>query len=927
MTPLRAGGPAQVFMAVDHQAGREVELTLFDPACAGADAWAGFARVIIAATAAKIPGLVLPRGVTRTAPTPPSCLADPQMARGLDRRAEQGPTPWRRALQLCERVAEIVERAHAATGAAHRALTSARCVVTAREEVKVLDFGIAELAPGHADDSPYRAPEQQQAAGGPPSDVYAIGVMLHELLTGQRAPAGPLPPWSPPADAPPELAELLTRATAIAPEHRHPDPAALRTAMRAVLDADAKAAAARAVAEAEAAEARAVAEAKAAEARAAEAKAAEERAAAAPVREATVELPLPGGSNLSAKPSDLPRLAGGADLSARPADPPLLASGADLPARPSAAPAEPLLGGTNLSARTPPAPPPPPPLRDVSLSERTVELPLPPDSSPARADLSSGTSAAPPEPRPSQSSASLASSSGSRLAGDPSASASSSSLSGSRSRGSTSPSRAHPTIAPDDSSSSSLSGSRSRGSTSPSRAHPTIAPDDSSSSRSRASIAPDDASSASQSLRASRSHSTIAPSDSASASQSQRASRSHSTLAPADASSSQSLRVSRSHPTIAPGDSSSSLGRASVPGSASPSRSHPTLSSASSSSLQRPRGSASPSRSHPTLAAESSASSLQRPRGSASPSRSHPTLSAESSASTRPRPPGAPPTRAYPTLASAQAQAAASSSSLSRPRPPGAPPSRSYPTLAPSASPPPVPADRTEVLAHSAIVAAERARTGAHPPVPAADKTEVTPRRSVRGLPDGSRGAAASGAAWRRDAVAQSSVLAPGDSTVIAPAPDAASTEEMPVPAFARAPRGHVDPPTTSLPVPPFSTQGRHVDPPTDQIAVPAFADATQMLHADDLLLPPAPVSDPDATRIWRRPPDPSEVEPAARAPESTMMLPTTGETVVHRPEPVPRARSLLAEFASWSLRKKLLAVNVAFALLILIGALAAVAC
>ncbi|MCY1013807.1 hypothetical protein OV079_51445 [Nannocystis pusilla] len=148
-----------MFVAVDHQAGREVELTLFDPSLAQADPWAAFARLITAATAAKIPGLVLPRGVTRTAPTPPYCVTDLQMARGFDRQVEQGPTPWRRALTLCERVAEIVER-HAAAGAAHRALTSARCVITARGDVKVLDFGVAELGPGHAADSPYRAPER-----------------------------------------------------------------------------------------------------------------------------------------------------------------------------------------------------------------------------------------------------------------------------------------------------------------------------------------------------------------------------------------------------------------------------------------------------------------------------------------------------------------------------------------------------------------------------------------------------------------------------------------------------------------------------------------------------------------------------------------------------------------------------------------------
>ncbi|MCY1065166.1 hypothetical protein OV090_10365 [Nannocystis sp. RBIL2] len=822
MTPLRAEGPAQVFVAVDHQAGREVELTLFDPSLAQADPWAAFARLIIAATAAKIPGLVLPRGVTRTAPTPPYCVTDLQMARGFDRQVEQGPTPWRRALTLCERVAEIVERAHTAAGAAHRALTPARCVITARGDVKVLDFGLAELGPGHAADSPYRAPELP-AAAGPRCDVYAIGVMLYELLAGQRAPAGPLPRWSAPADANREVEALVARATATDPDQRHADPAALRAALRALLDADDKSTAAKRAA----AHAAAEAEAGAAGVRAPEAPETAAARRAAEAEAAAMDGPplLPGGINLSSGTS-------------RPPTPPL-ARAADMSERPSQA--SPPASLMNLSAGTSGA---------DSFSAASSSSLASPASSGSRLAGSSSPSRSYPT-----------------LAGDPSSASSSSSLaspasSGSRLAGSSSPSRSYPTLAGDSSSaasSSSLaspasSGSRLAGSSSPSRSYPTLAGDSSPGSSLRGSTSP---------------------------------SRAHPTVPPVDASPSSSSLTSRPR---APG--------------ASPSRSHPTVppapaSASSSSNHERLPGSASPSRSHPTLAsaqaqASASSSSLSRARtpGSASPSRSHPTLSS--------------------------AQAQASASSLSRPRPPGAPPSRSYPTLAPPGSP--APGDRTEILAQSTIVAAERARTGAHPPVPpvpAADRTEITPRRSVRGLPGASR---------RDDAGSlHSSDL--GDSTVIARAPTDQHTEELPVPAFAR--RGPGDPPTEQLPVPAFAdARGRHVDPPTDRIPVPAFADATQVLRADDLPLP-APASDPDATRIWRRPPDPSEiVEPARPAPESTMMLPTTGETVLfHHQAPVPRAMSLMASIRGWSLRKKLLVVNLGLALVILFGVLAAVAC
>lgn len=234
MAPLREGGPTQVFLAVDHQAGREVELLLFDPVCVQAETWTAFARAIGAAAAAKIPGLVLPRGVTRAAPVPPYCAADVQAALSLERLVERGPMPWRRALTLCERIAGIVERAHAATAVAHRALTPSRCVVTGRDEVRVLDYGVAELTSGAAEGSPYRAPEQQHGGGDLRSDVHAIGVMLCELITGQRAVDEP-PRVDVIADVSGGVRELVDKALAADPGQRYADLGAMRAAMCSLL--------------------------------------------------------------------------------------------------------------------------------------------------------------------------------------------------------------------------------------------------------------------------------------------------------------------------------------------------------------------------------------------------------------------------------------------------------------------------------------------------------------------------------------------------------------------------------------------------------------------------------------------------------------------------------------------------------------------
>ncbi|HEY0482625.1 MAG TPA: serine/threonine-protein kinase [Kofleriaceae bacterium] len=140
-----------------------------------------------------------------------------------------GGLPVRRALQIADQIAAGLEAAHRA-GVVHGGLTSDGVFLIGRpalEVVKLLDFGVARLfgAPGGpaAGAPEFMAPEQltRPDAVDHRADVYALGVILYEMLTARR-PFGdedrrslvhrvvhePPPPLMRP-EAPPGLEQLI----------------------------------------------------------------------------------------------------------------------------------------------------------------------------------------------------------------------------------------------------------------------------------------------------------------------------------------------------------------------------------------------------------------------------------------------------------------------------------------------------------------------------------------------------------------------------------------------------------------------------------------------------------------------------------------------------------------------------------------------
>lgn len=158
----------------------------------------------------------------------------------LELRLTEGPLPWAEAVQVGAQVAEALAAAHR-LGIVHRDITPANVMMTGTG-VKVLDFGIATRigAPDEDEDGEtfgtpaYVAPERLDGAPAQPStDVYSLGVLLYEALTGRVPyPAdtweqlsaaladGPAPTLAELPELPPPVARICLRSLARDPADR-----------------------------------------------------------------------------------------------------------------------------------------------------------------------------------------------------------------------------------------------------------------------------------------------------------------------------------------------------------------------------------------------------------------------------------------------------------------------------------------------------------------------------------------------------------------------------------------------------------------------------------------------------------------------------------------------------------------------------------
>jgi len=212
--PLGVGGMGEVYRGRDAKLNRDVALKVLPESVAGdPDRLARFRREAQVLAALNHPNIAHIHGFEDSGTTHALVM---ELVEGptLAERIAQGPIPLAEALPLARQIADALESAHE-QGIIHRDLKPANIKVRPDGTVKVLDFGLAKAMEPAAGSSPsismsptlttpamtqagmivgtaaYMSPEQASGrAVDKRTDLWALGVVLLEMLTGQAGVCG-----------------------------------------------------------------------------------------------------------------------------------------------------------------------------------------------------------------------------------------------------------------------------------------------------------------------------------------------------------------------------------------------------------------------------------------------------------------------------------------------------------------------------------------------------------------------------------------------------------------------------------------------------------------------------------------------------------------------------------------------------------------